>query len=98
MMCIDATTYGESVSSTPSIGSDAVNGPMQYGMTYIVRPRMQLRNRPVRTPFISSGSSQLFVIPASPGSLATDEGAVFDPRDIRRVRTTPERIRLPIPG
>src|SRR6476646_1789684 len=68
MTCIDATTYGESVSSTPSIGSDAVNGPMQYGMTYIVRPRMQLRNKPVRRHFISSGSTQLFVITASRGS------------------------------
>ena len=41
MMCIDATTYGESVSSTPNIGDSASSGPMQYGITYMVRPRMQ---------------------------------------------------------
>ena len=43
MMCIEATTYGESVISTPSIGSSALSGPMQYGMTYIVRPRIEPR-------------------------------------------------------
>src|SRR5690348_14024125 len=28
MMCIDATTYGESVISTPSMGCSALSGPM----------------------------------------------------------------------
>ena len=41
MIRIEATTYAESVISTPSIGSSASSGPMQNGMTYIVRPRMQ---------------------------------------------------------
>ena len=41
------------------------SGPMQNGTTYIVRPRMAPRNRSVRSERISSGSSQLFVGPAS---------------------------------
>ena len=68
MMCMEATTYGESVSSTPSIGLSAVSGPMQYGMTYMVRPRIEPRNRSVSTAFMSSGSIQLLVGPQSPGS------------------------------
>ena len=43
MIFIDATTYSESVISTPSIGRSAVVGPMQNGMTYMVRPRMHPR-------------------------------------------------------
>ncbi len=43
MIFIDATTYALSVISTPYIGLFAVSGPMQNGMTYIVRPRMQPR-------------------------------------------------------
>ncbi len=43
MMCIETTTYSESVISTPSIGFSASSGPMQNGITYIVRPRMQPR-------------------------------------------------------
>ena len=38
---------------------------MQKGMTYIVRPRMQPSYRPRMMPFISSGSIQLLVGPAS---------------------------------
>jgi hypothetical protein len=37
---IEATTYSESVISTPSLGSSAPSGPMQNGTTHIVRPRM----------------------------------------------------------
>ncbi len=40
MMCIETTTYAESVISTPSMGFSAVSGPMQNGMTYMVRPAM----------------------------------------------------------
>jgi len=40
MIFIDATTYSESVISTPSIGCSASAGPIQKGMTYIVRRRM----------------------------------------------------------
>ena len=65
MIRIDATTYGESVISTPNIGSSASSGPMQNGMTYIVRPRMQPRYRSVMSAFISPGSIQLLVAPAS---------------------------------
>jgi hypothetical protein len=43
MMRIEATTYGLSVSSTPNIACGASSGPMQNGMTYIVRPRMHPR-------------------------------------------------------
>ena len=43
MIFIDATTYAESVISTPSIGYSASSGPMQNGITYIVRPRMEPR-------------------------------------------------------
>jgi hypothetical protein len=38
---------------------------MQYGITYIVRPRIEPRNRSVRIAFMSSGSIQLLVGPAS---------------------------------
>ena len=43
MIRIEPTTYSESVISTPSLGSAASSGPMQNGMTYIVRPAMQPR-------------------------------------------------------
>ena len=68
MMCIDATTYGESVSSTPSSGDSASSGPMQYGITYIVRPRIEPVNSSVITAFMSSGAIQLLVGPASRSS------------------------------
>jgi hypothetical protein len=41
MMRIEQTTYGESVSSTPNMGCCAVSGPMQNGITYMVRPRIE---------------------------------------------------------
>ncbi len=66
MMCMDTTTYSESVISTPSFGSTAANGPMQNGITYIVRPRMLPRYSSVMMTFMSSGSIQLLVGPASP--------------------------------
>ena len=40
-------------------------GPMLKGMTYIVRPFMQPRNSSVSVAFISDGSRQLLVGPAS---------------------------------
>lgn len=43
MIRIEATTYGLSVISTPNIGFSASTGPMQKGMTYIVRPRIAPR-------------------------------------------------------
>src|SRR6188472_1201028 len=68
MIRIEVTTYAESVISTPNIGLSASTGPMQNGMTYIVRPRMQPRCSSVMTDFISAGSIQLFVGPASASS------------------------------
>src|SRR6185295_2316534 len=65
---METTTYSESVSSTPNIGFSASTGPMQNGMTYIVRPRMQPRYSSVMTDFISAGAIQLLVGPASASS------------------------------
>src|ERR1700727_1476594 len=50
---IEATTYSESVISTPSLGSSAPSGPMQNGTTHMGRPRMLPRYSPfvgARTP------------------------------------------------
>src|ERR1700710_1489180 len=63
MTRIETTTYSESVSSTPNIGASASIGPMQNGMTYMVRPRMHPRYSSVMTDFISAGSIQLLVGP-----------------------------------
>ena len=41
------------------------SGPIENGMTYSVRPRMDPRNKSVSVAFISSGSRQLLVGPAS---------------------------------
>ena len=41
------------------------SGPIENGTTYIVRPRMAPVNRPVSSAFISAGSRQLLVGPAS---------------------------------
>ena len=41
------------------------SGPIEKGTTYIVRPRMQPRKRPVSVSRISAGSRQLLVGPAS---------------------------------
>ena len=43
MIFIETTTYGLSVSSTPSFGSSAPSGPMQKGTTYMVRPCIEPR-------------------------------------------------------
>src|SRR5947209_4044080 len=68
MTRMETTTYSESVSSMPNIGFSASTGPMQNGMTYIVRPRMHPRYSSVMTDFISAGSIQLLVGPASASS------------------------------
>ena len=65
MTRIETTTYAESVISTPNIGFSASRWPMTNGMTYIVRPRMQPRYSSVMMAFISAGSIQLLVGPAS---------------------------------
>src|SRR4051812_7809951 len=86
MIRIDATTYAESVISTPNIGFSAVSGPMQNGTTYSVRPRIEQRYSSVISAFICAGSIQLLVGPASFSSTeqmnvrcstrATSEGSV----------------------
>ena len=68
MIRIEATTYAESVISTPNIGFSAVSGPMQNGTTYRVRPRMLPRYSSVISAFISAGAIQLLVGPASASS------------------------------
>src|SRR5215211_558881 len=65
---IETTTYSESVISTPSIGCSADSGPMQNGITYMVRPLIQPRYNSVMMVFISAGAIQLFVGPASASS------------------------------
>ena len=80
--------------STPSIGFSAVSGPMQNGITYMVRPRIEPRYSSVMVAFISAGSIQLLVGPASSGSHGADEGALLDPRDVVGVGGGPERVRL----
>ena len=62
---IDAVTYAESVISTPNIGLSASRWPITNGMTYIVRPFMQPAYSPRMSSFISFGSIQLLVGPAS---------------------------------
>ena len=65
MIRIETATYGESVISTPSWEMLLPSGPMQNGMTYIVRPRMQPSKTSVKVSRISSGAIQLLVGPAS---------------------------------
>ena len=43
-------------------------GPIENGTTYMVRPRIEPLNRPVRRARISAGSFQLLVGPASDSS------------------------------
>src|SRR4051794_13870074 len=62
---IETVTYAESVISTPNIGCSASRWPITNGTTYIVRPVMQPAYSPRMMPFISSGSIQLLVGPAS---------------------------------
>src|SRR6266850_1977283 len=59
------TTYGESLNSMPTLQIGDSSGPMANGTTYIVRPFMQPLNKPTIFCFISAGSAQLFVGPAS---------------------------------
>src|SRR2546422_3382512 len=65
MMCMLATTYGESLISTPIFEIGEPSGPMQYGMTYMVRPRIDPVKSCVSFSLIFPGSSQLLLGPAS---------------------------------
>src|SRR3954453_3583706 len=62
---IEATTYAESVISTPNIGCSASRCPITNGITYMVRPRMLPSYSLRMMAFISDGSIQLLVGPAS---------------------------------
>ena len=59
------TTYGLSLISTPIWAIGEPIGPMENGITYIVRPRMQPSNSPASVWRISAGAIQLLVGPAS---------------------------------
>ena len=65
MMRMFATTYGLSVISTPTLLRREPSGPMTYGITYIVRPRMAPSKSVPTFRFASAGSIQLLVGPAS---------------------------------
>ena len=65
MMRMLATTYGESVISTPQREIGESIGPMQYGITYIVRPRIAPSNSASTFACAAAGSIQLLFGPAS---------------------------------
>ena len=54
--------------STPSCEIREPSGPIEKGTTYIVRPFMEPANKVFNSVFISTGSRQLFVGPASASS------------------------------
>ena len=77
---------GESDNSTPIWAIGEPSGPIENGMTYIVRPRIEPRNsaRPRLSPSmarISAGAIQLLVGPASSWRRA-NERAILDPGDV----------------
>ena len=69
MMRMLATTYGQSVISTPQRDSGESIGPMQYGITYRVRPCMQPSNSASICAWPSAGAIQWLFGPASSCSL-----------------------------
>src|SRR6266699_3034863 len=56
-----ATTYGLSVASTPTWLIDEFTGPITYGTTYIVRPRIAPSRSAPTLCFAAPGSIQLLV-------------------------------------
>ncbi len=65
MMRMFATTYGLSVTSTPTRLNGDPGGPMTYGTTYIVRPFIAPSKSGHTRWRASSGDIQLFVGPAA---------------------------------
>src|SRR5580765_425889 len=61
MIVMLTATYGESESWTPNCEIGDPIGPIQNGITYIVRPRIEPSNFLVSVAFISAGAIQLFV-------------------------------------
>ena len=59
------TTYGESVISMPILEKGEPTGPMENGMTYMVRPSMQPWKMPDHLELHLAGPAQLLVGPAS---------------------------------
>ena len=57
-------------------------GPIEYGSTYMVRPRMLPRKSCLSFLRMTKGSSQLLVGPACVFGEGADEGAVFDAGDV----------------
>jgi len=64
MICMLTATYAESRDLDANLRDMRAYGPMENGITYIVRPRMHRRNRRFSVWRISRGSIQLFVRPA----------------------------------
>src|SRR5580693_997736 len=64
MIRIFTTAYAESVSCTPICDIEPPIGPIEYGSTYIVRPRIDPRKSCFSFFRMTKGSSQLFVGPA----------------------------------
>ncbi len=105
MIRMFTTTYGESVISTPSSEIGEPSGPIENGITYIVRPRMEPSNSPLRFWRISAGSDQLLVGPASrssseqmnvrPSTRATSEGSERNRNEFGR---SSGFSRMPIPS
>src|SRR6202007_3434164 len=60
-----ATTYGLSVTSTPALLIGEFTGPMTYGTTYIVRPRIAPSKSAPILCLAAAGSIQLLVGPTS---------------------------------
>lgn len=64
---IEAATYAESVNCRPSLANGDPIGPIEKGITYIVRPFMQPGNREANSRSISSIDIQLPKVPLTPG-------------------------------
>jgi hypothetical protein len=64
MIRMFTTAYAESVSCTPIWLIGEPIGPIENGITYIVRPRIEPRKTSFRVFRMTNGSAQLFVGPA----------------------------------
>src|SRR5918996_3938419 len=65
MIRIETTTYGESVSWTPTCDLSDPSGPMENGTTYIVRPLIDPPKSSAIVSRISAGAPPLLFGPAS---------------------------------
>ena len=64
MIRMETTTYGESVSCTPTWDLSEPSGPIENGTTYIVRPFIEPAKSSFIVSRISAGARQLLVGPA----------------------------------